>query len=63
MNEKQLTYIFNIGWIFQGADRYKATRLREICLSFIVKSFDNVSKTKAFEELSRDLIIEIIKKR
>jgi hypothetical protein len=34
-----------------------------MALAFLVKNFDNVSKTRAFEDLSRELILEIIKKR
>lgn len=52
-----------LGWIFSGSDAYKATRLRDLSVNFIVKNFDMVSKTKSFEELSRELILEIIKKR
>ncbi|PRP88317.1 regulator of chromosome condensation (RCC1)-like protein [Planoprotostelium fungivorum] len=53
----------NVCWIFAGSDRFKATRLRDICLSFIVKNFDQVTKSRSFEELSRDLILEVIRKR
>eukprot|EP01112_Ceratiomyxa_fruticulosa_P019385 TRINITY_DN6337_c0_g1_i1.p1 TRINITY_DN6337_c0_g1~~TRINITY_DN6337_c0_g1_i1.p1 ORF type:complete len:365 (-),score=62.18 TRINITY_DN6337_c0_g1_i1:116-1210(-) len=56
-------HVENVCWIFQGADRYKATRLRDICLRFVTRNFDLVSKSVSFAELDRDLILEIIKSR
>jgi len=56
-------HVENVCWIFQGADRYKSTRLRDVCLRFVTRNFDLVSKTVSFQELDRDLILEIIKSR
>lgn len=53
----------NAAVLFQSADDLHATRLREICLSFLVRNFDAVTKTDAFVTLSRDLIIEVLQSR
>jgi len=56
-------HVENVCWIFQGADKYKSTRLRDVCLRFVTRNFDLVSKTVSFQELDRELILEIIKSR
>lgn len=40
-----------------------ATRLREICLKFIVSHFDAVTKSEGFRHLPRDLILEVLQSR
>ena len=52
--------------ILSSADKRGAYKLRERSLNFIIKNFDEVSKTPAFENLMRtdvELALEIIKKR
>lgn len=48
------------------ADQHNAENLREQCLDYILRNFDKVSRTSAFEEMGRmnvDLIFEVLKRR
>merc|ERR1719506_1972107 len=52
--------------ILQAADMHSARSLRQRCLDFILRHFDSVSKTSAFEEMGRrnvELLFEILKRR
>ena len=49
--------------LLQIADAIHAIPIRNVILTFIVRNFDDVSKTKAFGKLSRELIIEILHRR
>lgn len=60
--QKSITYE-NAATLFQSADDLHATRLREICLGYLVRNFDMVSKTDEFTNLSRELILEVLKSR
>lgn len=40
-----------------------ATRMRDLCLRYIVRHFDHVSKTDGFMRLSRDTILDILRSR
>lgn len=53
----------NAANLLQAADELGCDRLRQICLSFIVRHFDTVTKTEGFTNLSRDLILEILQAR
>jgi hypothetical protein len=43
------------------AERYNAPQLKGFCMYFLLKEFDAVSKTEAFQNLSPDVIEEIRK--
>ena len=49
--------------LLQISDQMHATKVRDVILTFIVRNFDEVSKTPAFGSLSRELIIEILMRR
>ncbi|RHY31313.1 hypothetical protein DYB32_003603 [Aphanomyces invadans] len=53
----------NASVLLQAADELQASRLREICMHFIVRHFDYVTKTEGFHMLSRDLILETLQNR
>ncbi|KAF0719156.1 Aste57867_1246 [Aphanomyces stellatus] len=53
----------NAGYLLQAADELQALRLREICMHFIVRHFDYVTKTEGFHMLSRELILETLQNR
>lgn len=53
----------NAAVLFQSADALHAQRLRDICLAFIVRHFDQVTKTDGFASLSRDLILDVLQNR
>ncbi|RQM20636.1 hypothetical protein B5M09_000397 [Aphanomyces astaci] len=53
----------NAGVLLQAADELHASRLREICMHFIIRHFDYVTKTEGFHMLSRDLILETLQNR
>lgn len=58
--------IDNAATIMQAANLHHATGLRQSCLDFILRNFDIVSKTAAFEEMGRsnvELIFDILKRR
>lgn len=67
--EKQIFNLIdmeNAPAILSSADKRGAHKLREYAMNFIIKNFDQVSKTKAFEDLMRtdlELGLEIIKRR
>jgi hypothetical protein len=37
--------------------------MKEICFNYIIREFDVISKTPAFEELSRELILQVLRRR
>jgi len=52
--------------ILQAANLHNAQGLRQLCVDFILRNFDGVSKTAAFEEMGRsnvELVFEILKRR
>ena len=49
--------------LLQIADQMHAVKVRDVILTFIVRNFDEVSKTAGFGALSRELIIEILMRR
>eukprot|EP00928_Gymnodinium_smaydae_P008896 TRINITY_DN1327_c0_g2_i2.p1 TRINITY_DN1327_c0_g2~~TRINITY_DN1327_c0_g2_i2.p1 ORF type:complete len:504 (-),score=110.69 TRINITY_DN1327_c0_g2_i2:52-1563(-) len=52
--------------VLQTANLHSASGLRQHCLDFILRHFDAVSKTEAFEEMGRsnvELVFEILKRR
>lgn len=55
--------IDNVCHLLRIADRYSAIELKKYCLNFILKSFDQVVATEAFEELSSapQLLMEVTK--
>ncbi len=56
----------NAATIFHAADEHSATMLRSKALNFILKHFEQVSKSQAFEEMARNnvlLVIEILRLR
>jgi hypothetical protein len=56
----------NAASILQAADVHNAAGLRSRCVDFILRHFDAVSKSKAFEDMAKnnvDLLLEILKKR
>jgi hypothetical protein len=58
--------IENAGSILYAADLHSATILRDRCIAFMLKNFDAVTKTNAFEEMGRtnvDLVFELLKRR
>ena len=66
--KKLLQYINteNAATIFHAADEHSATMLRSKSLNFILKHFEDVSKSQAFEEMARhnvELVVEILRLR
>mmetsp|Transcript_35701 Transcript_35701/g.83574 ORF Transcript_35701/g.83574 Transcript_35701/m.83574 type:complete len:506 (+) Transcript_35701:364-1881(+) len=58
--------IDNAATILQAANMHIADGLRQSCMDFILRNFDAVSKTAAFEEMGRsnvELVFEILKRR
>ena len=53
----------NAAWMLQGADAAQVLSLRNACMSLILREFDSVCKTDSLRLLSRDLILEILKRR
>ncbi|KAF4705217.1 meprin and TRAF y domain-containing protein MATH domain-containing protein [Perkinsus olseni] len=67
--EKEILQSINIDnapTIMQAADMHAASGLRKRCLDFILRNFDAISKTAAFEEMGRnnvELLLEILRMR
>lgn len=56
----------NAATIFHAADAHHALGLRDRCLNFILRHFDQVTKSKAFEEMGRtnvELVFEVLRGR
>jgi RCC1 and BTB domain-containing protein len=53
----------NAGPLLQSADENHCQILRELCMSYIVKSFDIVSKTEGIKQVSHELLLEILAQR
>ncbi|CAN0255328.1 unnamed protein product, partial [Discosporangium mesarthrocarpum] len=49
--------------LLQVSDELQAARIREICMRFIIRHFDVVSKSEGFKTLSRELIFDILSNR
>jgi RCC1 and BTB domain-containing protein len=49
--------------LLQGSDERHAARMRELCIRFIVRHFDAVTKSAGFQTLSRELILEVLQAR
>jgi hypothetical protein len=45
------------------ASNFGITVLHDICLNYMVRHFDVVSKTVEFSEMSKDLVLEVLQKR
>ncbi|CAE7736098.1 MPPalpha1 [Symbiodinium microadriaticum] len=66
--EKKILVSINIdsaATILQAANMHIANDLRQSCMDFILRNFDAVSKTLAFEEMGRsnvELVFEILKR-
>eukprot|EP00929_Paragymnodinium_shiwhaense_P033332 TRINITY_DN18317_c0_g1_i1.p1 TRINITY_DN18317_c0_g1~~TRINITY_DN18317_c0_g1_i1.p1 ORF type:complete len:527 (+),score=112.04 TRINITY_DN18317_c0_g1_i1:241-1821(+) len=69
MCEKKILVSINIesvATILQAANMHMAQGLRQSCMDFVLRNFDAVSKTPAFEEMGRsnvELVFEILKRR
>lgn len=50
----------NVASFLMVADRFNAQQLRSFCLQYILDNIKDVIKTKAFNELDRDLINSIL---
>lgn len=67
--EKKILVSINVdtaATILQAAHMHHAVGLRQSCFDFILRNFDAVSKTAAFEEMGRsnvELVFEILKRR
>jgi len=67
--EKKILMSINVesvATILQAANVHVAEGLRQCCMDFILRNFDAVSKTPAFEEMGRsnvELIFEILNRR
>jgi len=67
--EKKILTSINIdsaATILQAANMHIAHGLRQSCMDFVLRNFDAVSKTPAFEEMGRsnvELVFEILKRR
>merc|ERR1712039_477105 len=58
--------IDSVATILQAASTHVAHGLRQSCMDFILRNFDAVSKTAAFEEMGRsnvELVFEVLKRR
>jgi len=56
----------NAATIFHAADMHTATSLRRKALKYILAHFEEVSKTKSFEEMGRsnmELVFEVLRNR
>ena len=49
--------------LLQASDARHAARMRELCIRFIVRHFDAVTKSAGFQTLSRELILEVLQAR
>jgi len=67
--EKKILVSINVdsaATILQAANMRVAHGLRQSCMDYILRNFDLVSKTPAFEEMGRsnvELVFEILKRR
>mmetsp|Transcript_9110 Transcript_9110/g.23056 ORF Transcript_9110/g.23056 Transcript_9110/m.23056 type:complete len:650 (+) Transcript_9110:250-2199(+) len=53
----------NAGQLLQSAHQNHCQILRELCMSYIVKTFDVVSKTEGIKQVSHELLLEILSQR
>ena len=53
----------NASVLLQASDERHATRLRELCVRFVVRHFDAVTKSTGFQLLSRELILDVLQSR
>jgi hypothetical protein len=53
----------NAATLLLTADELHCYRLREVCMGFIVRNFDTVTKSDGFQSLSKDLILETLQNR
>ena len=49
--------------LFVSTHNFGIPELREVCLGYMVRHFDVVSKTKEFGEMSKELVLEVVQKR
>lgn len=47
--------------IFSIADRFDAKQLRAASLEFLLKNYQTIMTTQGFQELERELIVEVMK--
>eukprot|EP01112_Ceratiomyxa_fruticulosa_P020005 TRINITY_DN668_c0_g3_i2.p1 TRINITY_DN668_c0_g3~~TRINITY_DN668_c0_g3_i2.p1 ORF type:complete len:260 (-),score=54.24 TRINITY_DN668_c0_g3_i2:151-930(-) len=54
----------NVSYLFQVATRFDAQQLRNVCMEFMLdeNNFEAISKTKSFQELDRELLVQLIAK-
>lgn len=60
--EQQLS-VDNVSWLLQGADVAGAGTLRNKCMEYVLVHFDQVCKTPAFRDLSREIILEVLQRK
>ncbi|CAN0281032.1 unnamed protein product, partial [Laminaria digitata] len=53
----------NSAALLHTSDDLRASRLRDICMRFVVRHFDTVSKSEGFKVLSRELIFDVLSSR
>lgn len=49
-----------VAQLFHMADMYSAPSLRAICVSYMVLHFGSVKHTEGFDDLPKELLLEII---
>jgi hypothetical protein len=53
----------NVAWLFEIADKHRATQLKDFCFYFLIKHFEAVRKTEAFANLGQDALAQIRHRR
>ena len=53
----------NAASVLNGAEAVHASEIREIAMEYVVRHFDDVCRTDAFPLLTKDLIVEILRRR
>lgn len=53
----------NAATLFQQAEDQHAGPIKDLAIKYIVRNFDQVSKTDAFASLCRDSILEVLRAR
>eukprot|EP00932_Pfiesteria_piscicida_P014056 SRR837773.25750.p1 GENE.SRR837773.25750~~SRR837773.25750.p1 ORF type:complete len:136 (-),score=57.36 SRR837773.25750:46-453(-) len=47
--------------LLRHADQYMASELKRYCMNYIMKNFDQVAQSASFDELSKNLLLEVTK--
>ncbi len=58
---KESIEIENAAYLLQVASRHEAWQLKKFALDYIMTHYDEVEKTKAFDDLDKPLLIEVTK--